>query len=126
MCFAHVGRVLRKGGVIALGDWTIGAGSTTEPPETQRVVRRPDGLVLIFEPLAHYLHGLKDSDFTAITTRGHSGWLLDRTRRELDMQDEHTAAHASMLQRIEVTERRLQSLQSGRLQHGHLQATKAP
>ena len=67
MCFAHVGRVLRKGGVLALGDWMLGAGSTTEPLETQRVVRRPDGLVLIFEPLAHYLHGLKDSDFTAIT-----------------------------------------------------------
>ena len=126
--FSEVYRVLRKGGVFALGDWTIGTTPISGGPEKQRVVRRPDGLVLYFEPLEHYLQGLEQSGFASITTREHSGWLLERTRRELEtaqgMQGEHEEA-ASMAQRIKVTQRRLHSLESGHLAHWHLQASRA-
>ena len=61
--------------------------------------------------------------------REHSGWLLERTRRELEtvqgMQGENETSDA-MSQRIKVTQRRLHSLEKGSLQHWHLQASRAP
>ena len=126
--FSEVSRVLRKGGVLALSAWTTGIAPMSETPQTQRVVRRPDGLVLYFEPLENYLQGLEQSGFTSILKREHSGWLLERTRRELEsvqgMQGENETSQA-MGQRIKVTQRRLQSLETDSLQHWHLQASRA-
>ena len=120
--FAEAARVLRSGGVFAFGDWTT--GSAAEAPGT---VRRPDGLVLHFEPLERYLQGLGQNGFTSIVTRDHSAWLLERTRRELDtvlrMREESSDSN-SLENRIAVTRRRLHNLQSGRLEHWHVQGTK--
>ena len=126
--FSEVSRVLHKGGILALSAWTTGIALPSERPGTQRVVRRPDGLVLYFEPLENYQQVLEQSGFASITKREHSGWLLERTRRELEtvrgIQGEPETS-ALREQRIEVTQRRLQSLESGRLEHWHLQATRA-
>ena len=120
--FSEVGRVLTSGGVFAFGDWT--RGSAADAPCT---VRRPDGLVLHFEPLERYLRGLERGGFTSIGTRDHSAWLLERTRRELRTVlrlREESSDPESMEDRIAVTRRRLDNLETGRLEHWHVQASK--
>ena len=121
--FSEVERVLRSGGVFAFGDWT--SGSAADAPGA---VRRPDGLVLHFEPLERYLRGLEQSRFTSISTRDHSTWLLERTRRELQTAlrlREAGSDSGAMEDRIAVTRRRLENLETGRLEHWHVQASKA-
>ena len=126
--FSDIHRVLRRGGILAFSAWTTGIATTPEDAATPRVVRRPDGLVLYFEPLAHYVTGLESSGFSSVVTTQHSAILLERTRRELDtvrgLQQQYPDS-GKMEHRIKVTERRLQSLQTGRLEHWHLQATRA-
>ena len=121
--FSEVERVLRGGGVFAFGDWT--RGSAADAPCT---VHRPDGLVLHFEPLERYLRGLERNGFTSIGTRDHSAWLLERTRRELQavlrLREERSDPE-SMEDRIAVTRRRLDNLETGRVEHWHVQASKA-
>ncbi len=121
--FSEVGRVLRSGGTFAFGDWT--RGSAADAPCT---VRRPDGLVLHFEPLERYLRGLERNGFTSVRTRDHSAWLLERTRRELRtvrrLRGERSDPE-SMEDRIAVTRRRLENLETGRVEHWHVQASKA-
>ena len=120
--FAEVARVLRSGGVFAFGDWTTGSA-----PEAPGTVRRPDGLVLHFEPLERYRQGLGRNGFTSIGTRDHSAWLLERTRRELDtvlrLREERSDPD-SLEDRIAVARRRLHNLQCGRLEHWHVQASR--
>ena len=120
--FSEVDRVLRSGGVFAFGDWT--RGSAADAPCT---VARPDGLELHFEPLERYLRGLERSGFRSIRTRDHSAWLLERTRRELQtvlrLRGESSDPE-SMEDRIAVTRRRLENLETGRVEHWHVQASK--
>ena len=123
LLFSEVGRVLRRGGAFAFGDWT--RGSAADAPGT---VRRPDGLELHFEPLGRYLRGLERSGFRSIGTRDHSAWLLDRTRRELQAVQrlrEESPDPESMEDRIAVTRRRLENLETGRVEHWHVQASRA-
>ena len=118
--FSEVGRVLRREGRFAFGDWT--RGSVADAPGT---VRRPDGLELHFEPLERYLRGLERNGFTSIRTRDHSAWLLERTRRELQTVlrlREESPEPESMEDRIAVTRRRLENLETGRVEHWHVQA----
>ena len=120
--FSEVARVLRGGGVFAFGDWT--RGSAADAPCT---LRRPDGLVLHFEPLERYLRGLERSGFRSIGTRDHSAWLLERTRRELRTVlclHEESPAPESMESRVAVTRRRLENLETARVEHWHVQACK--
>ena len=121
--FSEVGRVLRRGGTFAFGDWT--RGSAADAPGT---VRRPDGLELHFEPLRRYLRGLERSGFESISTRDHSAWLLERTRRELQtvlrLREENPEPE-SMEDRIALTRRRLDNLETGRVEHWHVQASRA-
>ena len=117
--FSEVGRVLRKGGLFALGDWTAG-----DSPHT---VRRPDGLILHFESLERYVRGLEQSGFAPVITREHSAWLLERTRSELQtalrLRGEHPAS-AALEDRIEIARRRLEALDSGLREHWYIQASK--
>ena len=126
--FREINRVLRKGGVLAFSAWTTGIATMPGDTQTPRVVRRPDGLVLYFEPLTHYVNGLERSGFSSVVTNEHSNELLARTRSELDkvmaLQRLHPDS-GKMEQRIKVTERRLDSLQTGRLEHWHLRAARA-
>ena len=120
--FSEVDRVLRSGGVFAFGDWTRGTAA-----DAACTVRRPDGLVLHFEPLERYQRGLERCGFTAISTRDHSAWLLERTRRELQIVlrlREESSDSESMENRIAVTRRRLENLETGRVEHWHVQASK--
>ena len=120
--FSEVGRVLTSGGVFAFGDWT--RGTAADAPCT---VRRPDGLVLHFEPLERYLRGLERGGFTSISTRDHNAWLLERTRRELRTVlrlREESSDPESMEDRIAVTRRRLDNLETERLEHWHVQASR--
>ena len=120
--FSEVGRVLRSGGVFAFGDWT--RGNAVDAPCT---VRRPDGLVLHFEPLERYLRGLERSGFASIATRDHSAWLLERTRRELQTvlcRREESGDPESLEDRIAVSRRRLENLETERVEHWHVQAFK--
>ena len=121
--FSEVGRVLRREGRFAFGDWT--RGRAADAPST---VRRPDGLELHFEPLERYLRGLERNGFTSIRTRDHSAWLLERTRRELQAVlrlREESPEPELMEDRIAVTRRRLENLETGRVEHWHVQASRA-
>ena len=126
--FAEVARVLKPGGCFALGDWSMGPTPVPGTDACQRRVQRPDGLILYFEPLDAYLCGMTDAGFDSVTRRDHSKFLLDRTRRELDvivaLQAEKEDSEA-MSSRLAVTQRRLESLESGTLQHWHFQAIRA-
>lgn len=118
--FAEVGRVLRREGTFAFGDWTRGSAA-----DALGAVRRADGLELHFEPLGCYLRDLERSGFTSIGTRNHSAWLLERTRRELQTVlrlREESPEPESMEDRIAVTRRRLENLEIGRVEHWHVQA----
>ena len=120
--FSEIHRVVRSGGVLAFGDWT--RGSAADAPCT---IRRPDGLELHFEPLERYLRGLEHVGFTSISSRDHSAWLLERTRRELQtvlrLREERSDSE-SLEDRVALTRRRLENLETERVEHWHVQASK--
>ena len=122
--FNQIFRVLRSGGIFVLGDWIKGVPIPGESVGGVRKVCRPDGLILFFEPLKNYLDALKLAGFFQISTRSHSQWLLKRTENELRTVISLHESSGEMGKRAAVTERRLESLKTGRLEHWHFYAIR--
>lgn len=126
--FRDLYRLLAPGGVVVLGDWTVGdAAAGAEAFQTWREQLAAGGLVFYFEPGRAYEQALSEAGFSEIAIDDVSPVFLAGAEEELAKLKDIEALRAALgeegaARRIALTEVRHEALSRGGLSYCHIRA----